>query len=158
MVEPDIVELIESPCAQIVGTVDADGLPDATRGWGAQVLDDGTKIRLLLAANAATSIRNLRSTRRIAFTATHFLTLHSVQVKGIALTVDEATETDRGRYEEFCAGCVRMLEEMDGTPESLSRRFVPSGIVVCVLTVDELFDQTPGPGAGKCLTATKAKP
>ena len=157
MIEPDIVELIESPCAQIVGTVDADGLPDATRGWGAQLLDGGTKIRLLLASNAETSLRNLRSTRRIAFTATHFLTLHSVQVKGVALTVEEATETDRARFEEFCAGCVRMLEEMDGTPESLSRRFVPSGVVVCVLTVDELFDQTPGPGAGTRLASTKVK-
>ena len=158
MIEPDIVELIQSPCAQIVGTVDADGLPDATRGWGAQLLDGDTKIRLLLASNAEASLRNLRTTQRIAFTATHFLTLHSVQVKGIALAVEEATEADRAHFEDFCDGCVVMLHEMDGTPEALARRFVPPGIVACVLTVDELFDQTPGPGAGTRLVPAKVTP
>ena len=158
MIDPDIVELMESACALIVGTVDDDGLPDATRGWGVQVLDGGTQVRLLLSASADVTVANLRSTGRIALTATHFTTLHSVQVKGTALAVEEATDADRARFEIFCAGCVRALHEMDDTPEALIWRFMPSGVVACIMTADELFDQTPGPGAGKCLTAARAKP
>ncbi|HUP71885.1 MAG TPA: hypothetical protein VM282_02445 [Acidimicrobiales bacterium] len=75
MIEPDIIELMESPCSLIVGSVDADGLSDATRGWGLHVEDGGTRVRLLLSANAAVTLANLGSTRRIALTATHFLTL-----------------------------------------------------------------------------------
>ena len=156
--EAAIVELMESPCSLIVGTVDADGLPDATRGWGVLVLDGGAQIRLLLAANAAITLRNLRTTGRIALTATNFRTFDSVQVKGVALAVEEATDADRARFEKFCADCVRTLHEIDDTPEALIWRFMPSGVVACIMTADELFDQTPGPGAGKCLTSSKAKP
>ena len=156
--EAAIVELMESPCSLIVGTVDADGLPDATRGWGVLVLDGGAQIRLLLAANAAVTLRNLRSTGRIALTATNFRTFDSVQVKGVVLAVEEATDADRARFEKFCADCVRTLHTIDDTPEALIWRFMPSGVVACIMTADELFDQTPGPGAGKCLTSSKAKP
>ena len=157
MIEPDIVELIESPCSLIVGTVDADGLPDATRGWSAQVLDGGDHIRLLLAANATITAANLRNTKRIALTATHFFTLNSVQVKGVALTLEEATADDRERFEEFCRGCVRAIHDIDQTPIEILWRFVPSGVVACVLRADELFDQTPGPEAGKCLAALRGR-
>ena len=53
VIEAEVAELLESPCSLIVGTVDADGLPDATRGWGVEVLAGGTQVRVLLAANAA---------------------------------------------------------------------------------------------------------
>jgi hypothetical protein len=155
VIEPKIVELIESPCSLIVGTVDADGLPDATRGWAAQVLDGGARIRLLLAANAVYTLANLRTTQRIALTATHFSTLNSVQVKGVALTVEEATDDDRELFMEFCRGCVRAIHQIDETPEEILWRFVPSGVVACVFRADELFDQTPGPEAGKCLAALR---
>ena len=148
VIEPDIVELLESPCSLIVGTVDADGLPDATRGWGARALDGGTRIRLLLSANAETSLRNLSRTHRIALTATDFFTLRSVQVKGVASAVEFSTHDDRACFHAFCEGCVRSLHELDGTPEDILWRLVPSGVVACVVTVGELFDQTPGPGAG----------
>ncbi len=39
-------ELLESPCALIVGTVDADLRPDATRGWGIDVAPAGDGERL----------------------------------------------------------------------------------------------------------------
>jgi hypothetical protein len=37
-------------------------------------------------------------------------------------------------------------------------RMEPSGVVACVMTADEMFDQTPGPGAGKRLTSSKGQP
>ncbi|MEO5839090.1 MAG: pyridoxamine 5'-phosphate oxidase family protein [Acidimicrobiales bacterium] len=157
MIDPESVELMESSCSLIVGTVDAGGLPDATRGWGARVLDDGTKIRLLLAEGARISAANLRSTGRIALTATHFFTLRSVQVKGVALVIEDANDADRAIFETFWVDCARMLHEMDDTPESTIRRMVPSSVFACVMSVDEIFDQTPGPEAGKCLTASKVK-
>jgi hypothetical protein len=156
VIDPDIVELLESPCSLVVGTVAPDGLPDATRAWGAQVLPGGTHIRLLLAANATTTAHNLRSTKRIAFTATHFADLRSVQAKGEAVHVGDADEVDRRRFKQFWIACTHALHELDGTPEELLLRMVPSDVFVCVMTVDELFDQTPGPSAGTRLS-TAAK-
>jgi hypothetical protein len=156
VIDPDIVELLESPCSLIVGTVDGDGLPDATRGWGALVLDGGERIRLLLSANATTSLRNLENTHRIALTATDFLSLRSVQVKGVASAVELPTQADRARFHEFCEGCVATLHAIDDTPEALIWRFMPSGVVACIVTVADLFDQTPGPGAGARLGSFRA--
>jgi hypothetical protein len=157
VIEPDIIELMESPCSLIVGTVDANGLPDATRGWGLQVLDGGSQVRLLLSANAEVTRANLRDTRRIALTATDFATMHSVQVKGAALAVEDATDADRARFEKFWADCARTLHELDGTPEATIARMVPSGVFACIMTVDDLFDQTPGPEAGTRLSSAKDK-
>ena len=155
MIDPEIVELMESPCSLIVGTVDAGGLPDATRGWGLEVLDGGTKVRLLLSSNAKATMANLRSTGRIAVTATDFVTMRSVQVKGAALTVEEATDADRARFDTFWAACARTLHEIDGTPVATITRMVPSGVFACVMTVDDLFDQTPGPEAGTRLSSAR---
>ena len=158
LIDPDIVELMESPCSLIVGTVDTDGLPDATRAWGVQVLDGGTKVRLLLAANARVTAANLRSTKRIALTATDFRTLDSVQVKGTAVTVEAASDIDRARFEKFWNDCACTLHELADTPVATIRRMVPSGVFACVMTVDEIFNQTPGPGAGTLLATAKVKP
>lgn len=158
MIDPDIVELMESPCSLIVGTVDADGLPDATRAWGVQVLDGATMVRLLLAENARVTAANLRSTKRIALTATDFATLESVQVKGIAVTVEAASDIDRVRFERFWNDCACTLHELDGTPVDTIRRMVPSGVFACVMTVDEIFNQTPGPEAGTRLATATVKP
>ena len=156
MLEPDQVELLESPCALIVGTVDATGLPDATRGWGLAMLPGCKKVRLLLSSNATTTLDNLRTTARIAVTATHFSTLESVQVKGRVLSVEEATADDRIRFDRFGAGCVRGVHELDGTPEEAIWRLMPPGVVACVFTIEEVFDQTPGPAAGARLAPAEA--
>ena len=147
MIEPEAAELLESSCAMIVGTVDHDGLPEATRGWGLEVLGP-SKARVLLSSNATTTLENLRTTGVIALTVTHFFTLVSFQLKGRALTVAPATAEDRIGFDRFCAGCIHAIHELDGTPEELIGRLMPPGIVACVMTVESVFDQTPGPSAG----------
>ena len=128
MIQPDQAELLESPCALIVGTVDRTGLPDATRGWGLEVLDDGTRVRILLSSNASVSLANALDTGRLALTATNFATLVSVQVKGAVTGIEEATPADRIRFDRFCAGCMHELEELEGTPPSLTARLTPSTV------------------------------
>ena len=149
MIESDAAELLESPCAMIVGTVAADGLPDATRGWGL-VVEDPCRVRFLLAANAEQAFANLEATGVLALTVTHFATLVSYQLKGRA-HVEPATAEDRIRFERFCEGCKAALLEVEGSPPELTQRLVPSGVVACVMEVEQVFDQTPGPEAGALL-------
>ena len=65
MIEPEVAELLESPCSLIVGTVDADGLPDATRG-GASRSSGPDRVRVLLAADATARSPTSRDGGRIA--------------------------------------------------------------------------------------------
>ena len=147
MITAETAELVESPCSLIVGTVDAAVLPDASRAWGAEVIDDG-HVRLLLSTQADVTRRNLERGGRLAVTATHFFTFESVQLKGVATRIEEATPADRIRFDRFCAEAAAAIAETDGTPVERVLRFMTAGIYACTMTVEAVFDQTPGRSAG----------
>ncbi|HEX4528292.1 MAG TPA: pyridoxamine 5'-phosphate oxidase family protein [Acidimicrobiia bacterium] len=147
MITAETAELVESPCSLIVGTVDATGLPDASRAWGAEVIDDG-HVRVLLSIQAEVTRRNVERGGRVAVTATHFFTFESVQLKGVAIRIEEATPADRIRFDHYCSGAAAAIAESDGTPLERVMRFVTAGIYACTMTVEAVFDQTPGRSAG----------
>ena len=147
MITAETAELVESPCSLIVGTVDATGLPDASRAWGVEVIDDG-HVRLLLSTQAEVTRRNVERGGRVAVTATHFFTFESVQLKGVAIRIEEATPADRIRFDHYCSGAAAAIAESDGTPLERVMRFVTAGIYACTMTVEAVFDQTPGRSAG----------
>jgi hypothetical protein len=143
----ELAELLESPCSLIVGTVDARLLPDASRAWGTEVIDD-RHVRVLLSTQAEVTRRNVEHGGAIAVTATHFFTFESVQLKGHATSVEEATAADRIRFDRYCAGAARAIAETDGAPEELVMRFMTADIYACTMNVEAVFDQTPGRSAG----------
>jgi hypothetical protein len=147
VITAETAELVESPCSLIVGTVDATGLPDASRAWGAEVIDDG-HVRVLLSIQAEVTRRNVERGGRVAVTATHFFTFESVQLKGVAIRIEEATPADRIRFDHYCSGAAAAIAESDGTPLERVMRFVTAGIYACTMTVEAVFDQTPGRSAG----------
>jgi hypothetical protein len=75
----------------------------------------------------------------------------AVQVKGVATVVGEPGAADLERVEQhvrsFVEGCERV-----GVPAGVSRRmYAATGLVSIHFSVDEVFDQTPGPTAGRRL-------
>lgn len=152
MLEPDVIRLLESSeSIDVVGTVDASGVPDATRAWGLRVLDDRQRVRMLLAAAAGTALANLAATNTVAVTATDVRTLESVQVKGRAVHTEPATDDDRRDHDAYFAALRLALHEVDGTPHELLDRMRPGPLVAVVASVDAIYDQTPGPAAGSRL-------
>lgn len=147
MIEPEVTELIESPCSLIVASADADGLPDAIRGWGVDVLGPD-RVRVLLAADAERTLANLADGGRIALTTTHFITAVSWQLKGVATAIEAASPADRIRFDAYCSGCLQILSAAQDMPEAVIARLIPADVVACEMVVEQVFDQTPGPGAG----------
>ena len=75
----------------------------------------------------------------------------AVQVKGVATQVGEPVAADLERVERHVRSFVAEAERI-GAPADLSRRmFVRSGLVAVQFSIDEVFDQTPGPTAGRSL-------
>jgi hypothetical protein len=109
------------------------------------VADD--RVRVLLPVEA-TVLANLAVDGRMALTTTNFLTLESWQLKGRVVAVEEASPRDRIRYDAFCAGCLEILVPLHQAPAEQIARLLPVGVVACELLVEQVFDQTPGPGAG----------
>jgi hypothetical protein len=148
--DADLVDFIESGCATIVGFVTVEGAPFATRAWGTSVVDvDPPRVRLLLGAGAlATAGRSGSEPFDIAFTGGDVRTLRSVQVKGTARDLEPAAAADLDRARAYCDAFFDAVCEADGTPRPLMERLAPVDLVACTVDVDEVYDQTPGPGAG----------
>ncbi len=146
---------LERGGAMIVGTASRDGEPHAQRGWGCSVVDPVT-IRVLVDATDTVGLSHLGAGGRIAITSADVRDLRSVQVKGSSLGLEEPTSGDLDRCAAHNDELFTDIGETDFVPRVLSERMVPPGYVVCTVRVEEIFDQTPGPGAGAPVGGTMA--
>lgn len=148
MIDETLRAFLERGCALIVGTVSDDGAPHAQRAWGCSVVDP-TTVRLLLDASDDVLRQHLADGGRIAVTSADVRTLRSVQLKGtVAAVEDEPTPEDLDRCEAHNEELFTDIEESDHYPRVLVERMIPPAYLVAVVTVEELYDQTPGPSAG----------
>jgi hypothetical protein len=150
------IELLDKGCALVLGTVSRDGQPRAMRGWGVSVVDGGPRLRLVLDAADPVSIEHCAERGPISVTATDVLTLRSIQLKGRALEVEAVTAADRARAQRYCDSFFADIEASDGTPRWLLENLVPVDLVAVLVTIEELFNQTPGPAAGAPLGSEPA--
>jgi hypothetical protein len=150
VLDPESVALLEGGCALIVGSVDDDGAPLASRGWGLTVTSAGppASIRLLLGTNDPAARDNLQANGVIAVTGTDVPTLRSIQLKGRVVAIEPATAADVERAGRYVEALFDDIEAADGSDRSILRRWVAPSYFACVVEVDDRFDQTPGPGAG----------
>jgi hypothetical protein len=81
-------------------------------------------------------------------TATSVTTLRSMQLKGRALGPEVATADDEAAATRYFARFFEDVHETDGVAWEVFSTMIPSGYVACLVEVDEVYDQTPGPGAG----------
>jgi predicted pyridoxine 5'-phosphate oxidase superfamily flavin-nucleotide-binding protein len=156
VIDEDLRAFLERGCATVVGTADADGTPHAQRAFGCSVIDPIT-IRVLLDDTDPILRAHLDARSRIAITSADVRTLRSVQLKGRVLGVEDTpTADDIARCEAHNEELFRDIEEADHFPREYPERMVPPGYVVAVVAVEELYDQTPGPGAGAAVTTGPA--
>jgi hypothetical protein len=149
MFASETTAFVEAGCSLIIGTVAADGAPYATRGWGLTVLEVETgEVRLLLDADDDQTRVNLLETGAIAITATDVPTLRSLQMKGNCADIEPATDLDTERSARYRDALFTAIETSERTPRELIEHVAPSAVIACTVRVHQLFDQTPGPGAG----------
>jgi hypothetical protein len=155
VLSPSTTAFLEGGPGLIVGTVGADGAPTATRAWGMTVLSAGTgECRLLLDRSAHQALANLEATRAIAVTCTDVPTFYSVQLKGELVRIEAATDADRSRWAAYVEMFFGDIFRTDGSDLALLHQMQPNEIVASIVQFREIFDQTPGPGAGSALTAS----
>ena len=148
-IDPEHVAFAADGRALIVGGVHASGAPHATRGWGIRV-EAGLPV-VILDADDADGAACLKPGRHIAISAADVRTFQSVQFKGVVASVSEATEADQAAVEHYLTAFYAAVVEVDGVPRELVERVTPSRYSGCRFEPRELYDQTPGPGAGAAL-------
>ncbi len=132
----------------MLGTADAMAVPDATRAVGVAALDS-RRLRVLISPEARTARANAVVGSRAAVSVSDITTYRTVQWKGRVVSAgEERTPGDLAllhrHVEAFCEASARV-----GIPSTLAARLFPLDVVPLVVEVDELYDQTPGPGAGR---------
>jgi hypothetical protein len=152
VLDPAVVEFIHGGVAVGVATRDDDLKPEFARAWGPEVSADGRSVRLCVAASEGSRVRaNLERNGAVAVGFSPPTIARAVQVKGVASRVGDPEVADLERVEQHVLLFVAEAERI-GAPAELSRRmFVGTDLVAVEFSIDEVFDQTPGPTAGRRL-------
>ena len=145
----ELVEFVESGVSELVGTRDAALRPHAMRGFGVVVRPDREGITLFLAEKVSQDVlADLRDNGQIAVTFSRPIDHRSVQLKGKATEVRPTSSAERLIQERYLAAWVEQLFQV-GLPRALGRRMQIFPSVAVQIEVHEIFQQTPGPGAGR---------
>jgi pyridoxine/pyridoxamine 5'-phosphate oxidase len=158
LLSTELSAFVESGIAIQIGTADARGRPDGARGFGVHVAPDRSSLTVYVGAPMlGENARNLRENPRVAVCFSRPADHRTIQVKGRALEVRDASEADRLHIERYRASAADTFAQI-GIPARIFLAAVAWPATAITLTVDEIFVQTPGPGAGAPLGTPERAP
>jgi hypothetical protein len=154
LIDEALQEFFQGPVSAILGSVDAMNVPDATRVMGLAATSP-RRLRILVSTGARTAHTNAQPGARVAVLVTDITTYRSIQLKGTVVTgARERTAGDmvlvRHHIDTFCEASPQV-----GLDPATAVRFFTVDVVAIVLDVDDLYDQTPGPGAGRRIMVSR---
>jgi hypothetical protein len=154
-ISDDLKALIEGPVSVLVGTRDSRLVPEITRAWGPKVSEDRRSVSLCVPlATSGKTLDNLEANGRIAVAFTHPANYKTFQLKGRHAKVAESDSADLAAVERHRDAFATVNAPM-GQPRAVVEAFwkaeiETSAVLVKILFMpEEVFDQTPGPGAGR---------
>jgi hypothetical protein len=148
VISQDLATFLESGVTMLVGTRDAECRPEGVRGFGARVERGREELTVFVAAvSAQRTLANARQNGRIAVCFTRIVDHRSIQVKGQVLEVREARHDERPLLDRYGQLLVQIFGEI-GVPPRLVLRMNRWPAHALRLRVQDVFVQTPGPGAG----------
>jgi hypothetical protein len=150
----ELVDFLESGISILVGTRDAHLQPEFARAVGVRI--EPGRDELLVWVPASTSVRtiaNLRDNGRLAvcFSAVDHRTF---QFKGTLAELREARADERPLLERYRAAVAQHWGFV-GLPPRLTHRMIVWPAYALRLSIESMYQQTPGPGAGAPLGAPR---
>jgi hypothetical protein len=149
LISPEQAHFLAGPNDVIVATQDGALEPTCTHAFGLRCAAAPDTVSVFLPGGvAARAVSDLRVEPRISIACHRAETHRALQLKGRAVRVREVPPEERAAVEAcwaaFVEECVRI---------GLPRRIIGAVVIWPAVQVDvevtELFDQTPGPGAGQ---------
>ncbi len=149
VLDPGLAAFIHGGVAVGVATRNAQLRPAFTRGWGPAVSADGLWLTLcVVAARGSASRENLEGNGAIAVVFNPPTVGQALQVKGVVAEVREPAAGQLRRAERHLEAFAGEAEQVGAPPANAQRLFVRRDLVAVRLSIDEVFDQTPGQSAG----------
>jgi hypothetical protein len=150
-IDDDRKVLIESDPAVSVGTRSSELVPHAVRAWGPRVSPDRRSVEVFIdRPNAQRCVEDLQDNGRIAACFVHIQTLRSLQLKGRCVEIGDPAAEDWTWIEQHRAAFTNAAASLGFLP-ALIRNLWSTQVIKLRFVVEEFFDQTPGPNAGKAI-------
>lgn len=146
-----VVEFMNVARSVAVGTCDDKHIPYGTRVAAVRIWPDRQHVTAFLAeAIAARTLANLRANPRVGIQVSNPPDHRTLQLKGVLYATRNAEPDDRAYIEQFIEELGHSVEGFGMPFERIVRMNAWPAIAIDV-RVDEIFLQTPGPGAGRPL-------
>jgi hypothetical protein len=156
-ISAELKAFLESGVSVVVGTRDADLVPEITRAWGLLVSKDRKSVSLCVPlATSHKTLDNLAGNGQMAVCCSLPTSYKTVQLKGQCIETADPSRADLAAVERHREAFGRLNQRI-GFPsqrsESFWRRELETSPVLVKLRFvpEQIFDQTPGPDAGSPL-------
>ena len=152
MIPEELVAFLESGLAIVAATRNGELEPDGAAALAVRVHENRTGLTVFFYHEAATEmLRNLASYPQIALDLDLPTSHRACQVKGLYVGSRPAREAERPEIERQVEGFTADLEAI-GIPRAMMAGWASWPCTALEVQVTELYEQTPGPGAGEPLT------
>jgi hypothetical protein len=149
LINDDLRALIESDPAVSVGTRSGDLVPHGVRAWGPRVSADRRSVEVFIdRPNSQRAIQDLQDNGRIATCFVEIRSFRSLQLKGRCVEIGDPAPEDWDWIERHRAAFTEATADIGILPV-LTRNLWSTQVVKLRFVVEEFFDQTPGPLAGR---------
>lgn len=151
MTQPDRRSPAQRGMSLYAGTVGTDGFPAGCRAVALTSIQDLSQVTVYVPmATSGDLLAGIAATKRLAIVATHPPDHATVQLKGTTGAVRLAAEEERGLIQDRIDGLAEVLHRL-GYPLRVVRAINHWPAFAIEMKVEEVFEQTPGPNAGKPL-------
>ncbi len=148
LIDDDMRALINGPTSVLCATADRMNTPDVTRVAGLGVVGHN-RFRVLIAARAVAAVTNITTGARCAISAGDMTNYRTIQWKGtVVQACERSTPGDIALQQRHLAAFTEGTR-IQGMPWRQAMNAFPRDVVAFELEVDQMFDQTPGRGAGR---------
>ena len=153
MIPEKLVEFINGPILMVVGTRDEKLCPSVNRVFGAIVNAGRETITFFVPEILSEKmLRNLTDNGRIALLISEPISHETYQFKGAYISSRKSNDEEIAFQDAYFHKILSHLPKF-GVPEEYWNTLIYKPSLAVTFRVEDIFDQTPGPGAGKKITA-----
>ncbi|MCA9574881.1 MAG: pyridoxamine 5'-phosphate oxidase family protein [Polyangiales bacterium] len=149
----DIAAFLELGLGVFVGTRDAQRVPHGVSGSAVKLLSEGRAVVYVPEHECAQAVANVLDNGAIAVLFDQPTTHRGYQLKGRVTAVRAETAEEAEEVRAFVGRLMAEYAVIGVAPEVIER-LVFSPCRAIEFAYDEVYEQTPGPGAGKAVQST----
>ncbi len=154
LIDDDLAAFLVGGNSILVATRNAALSPAATRACGFRVVSPDRCLVLLPRATSARVLNDIEDNRAIAISVSSPRDFRTVQLKGRACSIVEASAEDLLASEEQLRAFADCIAQFGHSRQKARNLWLFDSLAVTA-EITQVFVQTPGPGAGAPLGATR---